>query len=213
MSPALAQRGIALAAVALLAVVVVLAIASRDGSSAMADLPERVGDWYHARAAPMDLELEGTTTACGVRLAAKALGITDPVLPCGSKIYIGFRDQDVLTQVIAVGPGPGGVRFALTPISRRPSESSGRRPIRWGYAREGVARRRACSDGAVLDPVRGSSSQMLNQHHCKGSPRPASLQGVAGRAPTWLVQVRNATGGSSAGWGIFLLSGGAGGAG
>ena len=67
LSPAFAQRGIALAAVVLLAVVVGFAIVSRDGSSSEGDLPERVGDWYQARAAPMDSELEGTTTACGVR--------------------------------------------------------------------------------------------------------------------------------------------------
>ena len=104
MSSKVAQRGIALAAIALLAVVVGFAIASRDESSSGDALPERVGEWYTARAAPMDVELEGTTTACGVRLGAKTLGISDPVIPCGAKIYIGFGDQDVLTQVIGTGP-------------------------------------------------------------------------------------------------------------
>ena len=139
MSPTLAQRGIALAAVALLAVVVGLAIASRDGSSSGGDLPERVGDWYQARAAPMDLEVEGTTTACGVRLGPKTLGITDPVIPCGSKIYIGFRDQDVLTQVIGTGLAPRGVRFALTPYLSQTLGIERPATIRWAYARsEGV---------------------------------------------------------------------------
>ena len=135
MSPTLAQRGIALAAVALLAVVVGLAIASRDGSSSGGDLPERVGDWYQARAAPMDLEVEGTTTACGVRLGPKTLGITDPVIPCGSKIYIGFRDQDVLTQVIGTGLAPGGVRFALTPYLAQTLGIERPATVRWAYAR------------------------------------------------------------------------------
>ena len=135
MSPTLAQRGIALAAVALLAVVVGLAIASRDGSSSGGDLPERVGDWYQARAAPMDLEVEGTTTACGVRLGPKTLGITDPVIPCGSKIYIGFRDQDVLTQVIGTGLAPRGVRFALTPYLSQTLGIERPATIRWAYAR------------------------------------------------------------------------------
>lgn len=135
MSPKFAQRGIALAAVALLAVVVGLAIASRDGSSSGGELPERVGDWYQARAAPMDLEVEGTTTACGVRLGPKTLGITDPVIPCGSKIYIGFRDQDVLTQVIGTGLAPRGVRFALTPYLSQTLGIERPATIRWAYAR------------------------------------------------------------------------------
>jgi len=136
LSPALAQRGIALAAVALLAVVVGFAIVSRGGSSSEDELPERVGDWYQARAAPMDSELEGTTTACGVRVGPKTLGITDPVLPCGSKIYVGFRDQDVLTQVIGTGLAPGGVRFALTPFLAETLGIERTATVRWSYARE-----------------------------------------------------------------------------
>jgi len=120
----------------LLAVVVGFAIASRDGSSSGNDLPERVGDWYEARAAPMDIELEGTTTACGVRLGPKTLGITDPVIPCGSKIYIGFANQDVLTQVIGTGLAPGGVRFALTPYLAQTLGIERRATVRWSYARE-----------------------------------------------------------------------------
>ena len=136
LSPAFAQRGIALAAVVLLAVVVGFAIVSRDGSSPGSDLPERVGDWYQARAAPMDSQLESTTTACGVRIGPKTLGVTDPVLPCGSKIYIGFRDQDVLTQVIGTGLAPGGVRFALTPFLGETLGIDRTATVRWSYARE-----------------------------------------------------------------------------
>jgi hypothetical protein len=136
LSPAFAQRGIALAAVVLLAVVVGFAIVSRDGSSSKSDLPERVGNWYQARAAPMDSELEGTTTACGVRVGPKVLGVTDPVLPCGSKIYVGFRDQDVLTQVIGTGLAPGGVRFALTPFLAETLGIERTATVRWSYARE-----------------------------------------------------------------------------
>ena len=124
-----------MAAIVLLAVVVGLAIVSREGSSGE-KLPERVGEWYAARAAPMDVELEGTTTACGVRLGPKTLGISDPVIPCGAKIYIGFRDQDVLTQVIGTAPGPGGVRFALTPYLAQTLGVERTATIRWSYARE-----------------------------------------------------------------------------
>ena len=74
----------------------------------------------------MSRDLEGTTTACGVRLSAKSLGIADPVLPCGAKVYIGYDDQTVLTQVIARRPRAGR-RSVRTDPGARPdcSASSG----------------------------------------------------------------------------------------
>ena len=134
MSPAHAQRLIIVAGAGLLAAVVGLAIASsRGGSGDGGGLPARVGSWYHARAAPMSRDLEGTTTACGVRLSAKSLGIADPVLPCGAKLYIGYGDQDILTQVIAVGPAPGGARFGMTPALAQTLGIERTVTVRWGY--------------------------------------------------------------------------------
>ena len=133
MSPAVAQRMIILAAVGLLAAVVGLAIASSRGGDGDGGLPARVGSWYNARAAPMSRDLEGTTTACGVRLSAKSLGIADPVLPCGAKLFIGYGDQDVLTQVIAVGPAPGGARFGMTPALAQTLGIERTVTVRWGY--------------------------------------------------------------------------------
>lgn len=124
---------IILAAVGLLAAVVGLAIASGRGGDGDGGLPARVGSWYNARAAPMSRDLEGTTTACGVRLSAKSLGIADPVLPCGAKLYIGYGDQDVLTQVIAVGPAPGGARFGMTPALAQTLGIEQTVTVRWGY--------------------------------------------------------------------------------
>jgi hypothetical protein len=123
-------------AVLLLAAFVALAVASRFRDSPSGQtLPARVGNWYQARAAPLRADLEGTTTACGVELRAQTMGLADPVLPCGAKIYVGYADEDVLTQVIATGPGPAGTRFGLTPAL---AESLGiERPVtvRWSYAR------------------------------------------------------------------------------
>jgi hypothetical protein len=134
LSPALAQRLIILAAIGLLAVVAGLAIASdRFGSDDGDGLPARVGSWYQARAAPMSRDLEGTTTTCGVRLSAKSLGIADPVLPCGAKVYIDYEDQAVLTQVIAVGPSPGGARFGITPALAQTLGIDRTVTVRWGY--------------------------------------------------------------------------------
>ena len=131
-----AQRGIAGVAALLLAAFVALAVASRfRDSPSVPTLPARVGNWYQARAAPLRADLEGTRTACGVELGAGTMGLADPVLPCGAKIYVGYGDEDVLTQVIATGPGPAGTRFGLTPAL---AESLGiERPVtvRWSYAR------------------------------------------------------------------------------
>lgn len=136
LSPSVAQRGIAVVAVLLLAALVGLAIASRfrDSSSGQ-KLPARVGNWYEARAAPLRADLDGITTACGVVLEQETMGISDPVLPCGAKLYVGYDDEDVLTQVIGTGPGPAGTRFGLTSAL---AQSLGiERPvtIRWSYAR------------------------------------------------------------------------------
>jgi hypothetical protein len=134
--PALAQRVIALAAVALLAAILGLAIASGREDQASGDsLPARVGPWRDARAAPLSSDLVGTTTACGVRLRAKTMGLADPVLPCGAKLYIEFGDDDVLTQVVATGSGSGGVRFGVTPALARSLGIEGRVTLRWSYAR------------------------------------------------------------------------------
>lgn len=135
MPPALAQRVIALTAAALLAVVVGLAIATgRDGSAADTRLPKRVGIWRHARAAAWGGDREGTTTTCGVHLRATSMGIGDPVLPCGAKLYIGYGNQDVLTQVIATGPEPRGVRFGLTEALARSLGIEEPVTVRWSYA-------------------------------------------------------------------------------
>jgi hypothetical protein len=135
-SSAGAQRGIAVVAVLLLAALVGLAVASRfQDSPSGPKLPARVGNWYEARAAPLQEDLDGTTTACGVKLGSKTMGLADPVLPCGAKIYVGYGGEDVLTQVIATGPGPAGTRFGLTSAL---AQSLGiERPvtIRWSYAR------------------------------------------------------------------------------
>jgi len=63
------------------------------------------------------------------------MGIADPVLPCGAKIYVGFRDQDVLTQVIATGPGVAGTRFGLTPALAQSLGIERTVTVRWSYAR------------------------------------------------------------------------------
>jgi hypothetical protein len=140
LSPALAQRLVALAAVVLLAVVVGLAIATRDGGSATSDLPEAVpaphGGWYHARAAASGTELApGTRTECGYEVSGSTMGVSQPVLPCGVKLYVGYGDEVVLTQVVAHGPREPGLQFGLTDALARELEADGPVTIRYRFAR------------------------------------------------------------------------------
>lgn len=142
MSPALAQREIAIAAVALLSVVIALAVAAQRGESSSATrLPEPIpapgGGWYHARAAASGRELEpGRTTSCGLQVSGSAMGVAHPVLPCGVKLYIGYGDEDVLTQVIArLGRDAPTLQFGLTDALARELEIDGTATIRYRFAR------------------------------------------------------------------------------
>jgi hypothetical protein len=140
-SPDLAQRQAAIAAVALLAIVLGLALGAQrgDGSSGQR-LPESIpapdGGWYHASAAATGRDLTpGATTACGQRVMGSTIGIAHPVFPCGVKLYVGHDDTEVLTQVIGRGPEAPNVQFGLTDALARALGVDGRQTIRWRYAR------------------------------------------------------------------------------
>lgn len=141
MSSALAQRQIAIAAVALLAVVVGIAFGTRDGGGSSAtDLPEAIpapdGGWYHARAGASGRDLEpGSRTACGYEVTGSTMGVSHPVLPCGVKLYVGYGDEDVLTQVIARGPEQQALQFGLTDALARELGVDGAVTIRYRFAR------------------------------------------------------------------------------
>src|SRR5262249_12145660 len=110
----LAQREILLAGVALLAVVVAFAITRGGRSETKAGTPTPAGSWYTALAGPRGSADLGKKTACGQKLRANTIGIGDPVLPCGAKIFVARGDKHVLTQVIDRGPHVPGRRFDLT---------------------------------------------------------------------------------------------------
>lgn len=141
MSPDLAQREAAIAAIALLAIVVGLALGSQRGdNSSRPRLPEPVpapgGGWYHASAAATGRDLTpGGTTACGQRVMGSTIGIAHPVFPCGVKLYVGYDDTEVLTQVIGRGPEAPNVQFGLTDALARALGVDGRQTVRYRYAR------------------------------------------------------------------------------
>lgn len=134
---ALAQRQIALAGVALIAALVALA-ANAPGSRDQ-NLPKPVppanGGWYQALAASHGKSFSKSTTSCGYEIGADSLGIADPELPCNTKIYLLFKDQPVLAQVIASGQGAPGHRFELTPALAKRIGLKGTQPVKWRYAR------------------------------------------------------------------------------
>lgn len=139
MSPALAQREIALAGVALLAVLVSLALGAggSDGGDGRAQpRPVTVGGsgWYQALAAPRAGPY-GRRSACGQVLTRATLGVAHPVLPCGAKIFISFDGQEVLTQIVDRGPRAPGLDFELTASLAERLGLRGVQRIRWSFAR------------------------------------------------------------------------------
>jgi Lytic transglycolase len=138
---AVAQREIVLAGVALVAIVLALLVASLgdDSSAASQDVPEAVpapgGGWYTALAAPYRVKQDAPTTACGHRADETTQGVAHPVLPCGTKIYLAYGDQEVLTEVVDRGSGAPGRIFDVTqPLARR-LELGGVQTVRWRFAR------------------------------------------------------------------------------
>lgn len=137
----LLRRALALAAVALVGAVIALSadsLVDRDNERA-APLPQAVpvpgAGWYTALAAPYPVSSRRERTACGHRLGPKLLGVAHPVLPCGVKIFVAYREKVVLTQVVDRGPGVPGRQFDVTrPLATRIG-LRGTQRVRWRYAR------------------------------------------------------------------------------
>ena len=140
MSPALAQRQVALIGIALLAATIALALASpRLADGRGGDLPGSVpapgGGWYTALASIQPEDELARRTACGHIVELRSVGVAHPVLPCGAKLWIGYGDREVLTQVIDRGPTVPGRDFLLTPALARELELLGTQRVRWRFAR------------------------------------------------------------------------------
>ena len=138
MNPALAQREVALAGVALLAAVVAVAVTSTRSPNSGAELkPVFVpgGGWYRALAGPRPMRY-GTQTNCGVTLTRSTRGVVDSVLPCNVKLFVSYgHSERILTQVIARRPVVPGRRFDLTPALASDLGLPGIARIKWVYAR------------------------------------------------------------------------------
>lgn len=134
MSPQLAQRMLALAAIALLGGVGGYALASHGSTPASTPaLPHPVA-WYSASAGIRGTEGYGRRSACGIVLTDLTLGVEHPVLPCGAKIFISFLGKQVLTEVVARGPVAPPKEFDLTQGLARRLGLHGTQRIRWSFA-------------------------------------------------------------------------------
>jgi hypothetical protein len=135
------QRGLALAAVALLGAVGALALVEqREPEPLRPDLPEAVprpgGGWYEALTAPRLEEARGRRTSCGFIVRARTAGIAHPVLGCGTKLYVAFGSREVLTQVISQRT-PSGAQFAVSPALARMLGMQSTEFVRWRFAAAG----------------------------------------------------------------------------
>jgi rare lipoprotein A len=135
MRPNLAVREVALAGVALLAAAVSLAVTAQTRGQKSAG-PTPVGS-YVALAGSSGPGAYGRVTACGGVLGPDTVGVAQPTLPCGVRIFITFQGRTVLTQVVDRGPYEPGRQFDLTDALARRLGLHGVQQIRWSYARAG----------------------------------------------------------------------------
>jgi rare lipoprotein A (peptidoglycan hydrolase) len=133
MRPSLALRELALVGVALLAAVAVLAVTEhrRDKDNTG---PQPEGS-YSALAGSSGPAAFGRHTACGGLLTPDTLGVAQPTLPCGARVFITYRGKTVLTQVVDRGPYTAGRQFDLTDALARKVGLKGVQTIHWAYAR------------------------------------------------------------------------------
>ena len=139
MPAAVAQRLLALAAVALLAGLTALAVVERRSDDAGAS-PTATGaiapggGWYSALAASRGPAGDAERTSCGLILTANSLGVSHPVLPCGARLLLRFAGQTVLTEVIDNKLKSAGRQFELTERLATDLGLDGTQEIDWRFA-------------------------------------------------------------------------------
>jgi rare lipoprotein A len=135
MRPRLAQREVALAGLALLAVAVSLAVNAQTREST-STAPQPEGS-YTAFAGSSGPAAFGRRTACGGVIRPDTIGVAHPTLPCGARVFITYHGQTVLTQVVDRGPYVPGRQFDLTDALARRLGLRNVQQIHWSYARSG----------------------------------------------------------------------------
>src|SRR5262245_54462762 len=140
MTPALLQRLLGLAALALLAGLVAVAVVQDDGQASGATVPVPAaapqGDdgWYLARVGSRGVARDAERTSCGTLLTDGSLGVAHPVLPCGAKLFLLHDGRQVLTEVIDNRMSSAQRQFELTPRLAAQLGIDGTQEIRWRFA-------------------------------------------------------------------------------
>jgi hypothetical protein len=137
-SAAVAQRLLALGAVALLAGLVAVAVVERrgeaDAATPVGALAPGKSGWYVALAAPRPPAGDAERTTCELVLTADSLGVTHPVLPCGAKVIVRYRGETVLTEVIDNDLTSSGRQLELSDALARMVGLDGTQQVEWRYA-------------------------------------------------------------------------------
>lgn len=128
------MRELSLAALALLAAVASLAVVAQTRKHTSTS-PRPVGS-FEALAGSSGPAAFGRRTACGSVLDADTVGVAQPTLPCGVRIFITYGGKTVLTQVVDHGPDAPGRQFDLTDALARRLGLRGVQQITWSYAQE-----------------------------------------------------------------------------
>jgi len=133
------QRTIALAAVALVAAVAVLALTGGATDPGDEAGPQQVpvaggGGWYTALAGSRGAPRDAERTTCALVLTGRSLGVSHPVLPCRTKIFISYGGAEVLTEVIDEKLKQPGRQFELTEALAQQLGVEGTQQIRWRFA-------------------------------------------------------------------------------
>ena len=139
MSVQVFQRVLVLAAVALVTGLGAVALAGgvrEDGArdAAPQSVPAGDGGWYVALAGSRGAPGERERTACRRILTNRSLGVTHPVLPCGAKIVVAYRDTQLLTEVIDTRLKRPGRQFELTEALAQRLGIEGTQQLRWRFA-------------------------------------------------------------------------------
>ncbi len=137
MNGELLERQLALAAIALVAVLGALTIASGGGDAAPSIQPTTAAtdvQWQQATVGTFGPGLYGQTTTCGVVLEATLQGVAHPVLPCGARIVVEANGVEVDTTVVDKASYGEGQEFALTEALAAALGVQGQATVRWRFS-------------------------------------------------------------------------------
>ena len=135
----LAHRLLVLGGIALLGAVLAAAVVEQrsedDGAAARASA-SAPASWNTAFAGSRGQTGDAQRTTCGQVLAAQALGVTHPVLPCGAKIVLRNGENLVLSEIIDNTLVEPGRQLEVTEALARILDLEGTSEIEWRFATE-----------------------------------------------------------------------------